>query len=205
MKTISAKLFSGLLILALMLGAAPTQSARAAAGAGQLDVSFNYGSGNGTNGTVYSLALQPDGKILVGGSFTSYNGDAGAPDNLLRLKTDGTLDATFNVGGAGLDGPVYALLRQADGNILVGGNFTAYNGNASAPDNILRLDANGSLDAGFSGAVAGASSSVWSFAIQPADNKILVGGTFTSYNGLADAPDRILRLNTDGSLDTTFN
>ena len=72
---------------------------------------------------MFSLALQPDGKLLIGGNFTSYNG---TPRNrIARLNADGSLDASFNP-GTGANSSVYALALQPDGKLLIGGDFTAY-------------------------------------------------------------------------------
>lgn len=71
---------------------------------GSLDASFNPGSG--ANGPIYAIHQQLDGRIIIGGSFTSYNGQA--ITNLARLNSNGSLDTTFNPGGA-INGPVYAL------------------------------------------------------------------------------------------------
>ncbi|MBX2927531.1 MAG: T9SS type A sorting domain-containing protein [Saprospiraceae bacterium] len=161
---------------------------------GSLDTSFDPGSG--ANNTVFAMTVQPDGKILIGGRFTSYNG---APRNYIaRLNADGSLDAGFDP-GSGANSLVYAIAVQPDGKILIGGIFTSYNG---APRNgIARLNSDGSLDTGF-GPGSGANDWVWAMAVQP-DGKILIGGLFTSYNG---APrNRIARLNADGSLDTDFD
>jgi uncharacterized delta-60 repeat protein len=163
-----------------------------------------FNTGSGFDGYVSAVLTQPDGKILVGGTFTSYNGNAAAPDNLLRLNADGSLDTSFNAGGAGTDFNVDDLAVQADGKVLVGGNFTSYNGNAAAPDRVLRLLANGALDTGFNAGGSGLDTNVTAVVVQP-DGKMLVGGNFTSYNGNAAAPDRVLRLNADGTLDTGFN
>lgn len=170
---------------------------------GSLDTSFNPG-GTGVGGTVSALALQPDGKIVVGGFLRVYNGNAAAPDMVLRLNADGSLDATFNPGGSGFDNGVRALALQADGRILVGGGFSSYNGNVAAPDFLLRLNANGSLDTSFNNGRASANSNVYDLAVQP-DGKALVAGNFTGYNGSLTAPDYIMRLYADGSLDTGFN
>jgi len=164
---------------------------------------FNV-AGSGFDGSVRAVVVQPDGKVLVGGEFTSYNGSAAAPDYVLRLNADGSLDPTFNPSGAGANGYVYALAEQPDGKVLVGGGFTTYNGSAAAPDNLLRLNANGTLDTGFNNGGAGADNAVLAVAVQ-ADGKVLVGGGFAAYNGNAAAPDRVLRLNANGSLDTSFN
>jgi uncharacterized delta-60 repeat protein len=170
---------------------------------GSLDSSFNPG-GTGFDGYVQTVAVQADGKLLVGGYFTSYNGNAAAPDQLLRLNADGSLDSSFNPGGTGFDGPVNIVVVQADGKLLVGGNFWAYNGNAAAPDHLLRLNPDGSLDSSFNPGGTGLDSFVQTVAVQ-ADGKLLVGGAFTVYNGNAAAPDQLLRLNADGSLDSSFN
>jgi len=168
---------------------------------------FNAG-GSGFNSVVYALARQPDGKVLVGGNFSSYNGNAAAPDRLLRLNADGSLDNTFNAGGSGFDGGVNALALQPDGKVLVGGLFTSYNGNAAAPDGVLRLNADGSLDPTFNPGgtgmgTSGGAGSVYALVVQP-DGQVLVGGGFTTYNG-SSAPGGVLRLNANGSLDPTFN
>src|SRR5690606_38418527 len=77
----------------------------------------------GANDFVFSFALQPDGKVLVGGLFTELGGQ---PRNrLARLTPDGSLDATFNPGA---DAAVWSLAVQPDGKVLVGGFFTQLGG-----------------------------------------------------------------------------
>jgi uncharacterized delta-60 repeat protein len=169
---------------------------------GTLDTTFNNG-GSGFNSAVWSISIQPDGKILVGGQFTSYNGIS-CPWGLIRLNTDGSLDTTFNNGGSGfVNGSIRGgIIVQPDGKILVGGFFTQYNG-INCPDNLVRLNSNGSLDTTFNNGGSGFNSDVYSISIQ-SDGKILVGGSFTQYNG-SNCPDKLIRLNSNGSLDTTFN
>src|SRR5687767_8386903 len=104
--------------LALAGAAALIEAVRVGAAGGGLDTTFNPG-GAGANGNVYTLAAQPDGKLLIGGEFTNYNG-AAAPGRVMRLNADGTLDAAFNPGGAGADTAVYALALQPDGKIVIG-------------------------------------------------------------------------------------
>ncbi|WP_033316646.1 delta-60 repeat domain-containing protein, partial [Pontibacter roseus] len=107
---------------------------------GTLDASFNPGTG--FNRELYSLALQPDGKVLVGGNFFSFNG---TPRNFIaRLNADGTLDASFNP-GSGFTDYVVSLAFQPDGKVLVGGSFTSFNGTPRS--RIARLNADGTLDA----------------------------------------------------------
>src|SRR2546425_4292718 len=127
---------------------------RRAAG-GPRDATFNAG-GSGTNDVVTALAVQSDGKIVVGGSFTSYNGDAAASDKIMRLNADGTRDTAFNSGGAGANDQVRAVALQPDGKIIIGGAFTSYNGDAAANDNIMRLNPDGTRDAPFNSGGTGA-------------------------------------------------
>jgi uncharacterized delta-60 repeat protein len=160
---------------------------------GSLDAGFNPGTG--TNGEVRCLALQPDGKVLIAGMFTSYNG---TPRNYLaRLNADGSLDNTFN-SGTGANDWVQTLTLQPDGKVLIGGDFTTYNGTNRR--RIARLNADGSLDATFT-IGNGANNTVRTLTLQP-DGKVLIGGEFTFYRGTSI--NRIARLNGDGSLDTTF-
>lgn len=168
---------------------------------GSLDTSFNNG-GSGADGSVYAVLIQTDGKILVGGNFTLYNG-IDAPDKIMRLNTDGSLDTTFNNGGIGPDNYINTIAVQPDGKILIGGNFSLYNG-VDVPDMIIRLNADGSFDTTFNNGGVGADATVRTIALQP-DGKILVGGLFTSYNGAGAIPNRLIRLNADGSFDSTFN
>jgi uncharacterized delta-60 repeat protein len=143
---------------------------------------------------VYALALQPDGKILVGGAFTRLGAQSRA--NLARLNPDGSLDSAFNPMP---NYEVHALALQPDGKILVGGRFTSV---AGQPRNSLaRLNSNGTLDFSFK-AETGSSSSVYALAIQT-DGKILVGGAFTRFNGLVRT--NLARVSADGSLDGSFN
>ena len=160
------------------------------------DLNFNTG-GAGPNGILDSVAVQTDGKIIIAGSFTTYNGVARG--YVARLNTDGTLDTTFLNTGAGANAAIKAIAIQSDGKILLGGTFTTYNGTARG--RIARVNTDGSLDTTFLNTGAGASSWVTSMAIQP-DGKIIIGGDFGTYNGTSRL--RIARLNTDGSLDTTF-
>lgn len=159
---------------------------------GALDSSFNPEVGGTDYRHVYCLALQADGKILLGGAFSTLNGQTRG--NLGRLNPDGTLDSAFD-GGA--YGQVSSLAVQADGKILAGGLFTSLGGQ---PQSYLgRLNGDGTLDTTFNPAANGY---VRSLALQ-ADGKILVGGYFTTMTG--QPRDRIARLNTDGTLDSTFN
>lgn len=165
---------------------------------GRLDTSFN--TGTGPNYFIASVAIQPDGKVVIGGNFSAINGIA--RNNIARLNQDGSVDTTFNP-GSGPNTVVLNTLVQADSKILIQGLFGTVNGVSRAY--IARLHANGQVDTSFqTGTFSAGSTSVWmySMALQP-DGKILVAGQFVAYNTVSRG--RILRLNTDGSLDLTFN
>jgi uncharacterized delta-60 repeat protein len=167
----------------------------------QVIVDPNFSIGSGFSNIVYSNIIQPDGKIICGGAFTSFNGVA--RNRVARLNADGTLDASFNP-ATGFNGIVYSLSLQPDGKIICGGAFTSFNG--IARNSIARLNADGSLDASFNPAT-GFNIGLYIFGVksmvlQP-DGKIICGGDFTSFNGVNR--NRIARLNTDGTLDTSFN
>jgi uncharacterized delta-60 repeat protein len=161
---------------------------------GTLDNSFNPGSG--TNNAVSTSAIQVDGKIIISGHFTSFNG---TPRNhIARLNTDGSLDATF-YSGTGANNQVITTAIQSDGKIIIGGDFTSFDG---TPRNyIARLNANGTLDATFNPGT-GANDYVMTTALQ-SDGNIITGGYFTSFDGTQR--NYIARLNTDGTLDASFN
>ncbi len=168
---------------------------------GSPDTSFNPGTGVQCGGQGYSagvlaLARQSDGKLLVGGQFSGYN--KRAQPGLVRVNTDGSVDATFDCGTGAFT--IGALAIQPDGKVLVGGLFTSFNDQPRGC--LVRLNADGSEDAGFSLGGAGFANGISALALQP-DGKVLVGGSMSSLNG---APcDRIVRLNANGTLDATFD
>ncbi len=149
-----------------------------------------------------ALALQNDGKILVSGTLPASPPPT-QTNCIARVNTNGTLDVTFNpasVVGA-LGSYAYAIGLQSDGRIIIGGPFDTING---TPRTFLaRLNVNGSLDTGFDAGIASSGSgSVYCLAITPQD-QIVIGGSFSSVNGYSR--NGIVRLNSDGSVDTTFN
>jgi len=161
---------------------------------GGLDLSFKPGTG--ANGWVYAIALQPDGKVLIGGDFTLVNGTARA--RLARLDTNGVVDTAFNP-GSGANNRVTTLAVQPDGKILAGGWFTNFNGFARS--RLVRLEANGAVDTNFNTGT-GFNDTVSSVVVQP-DTRILVGGWFNTNNGAVQR--KIVRLLSNGSVDASFN
>ena len=174
---------------------------------GSLDTSFDPGAG--ANGAVRALLLLPDGRILLGGLFTTFDGVA--REYLVRLMPDGSVDTTFvgpNFGDAS-GWRVESLAMQGDGKILVGGSFY-FSGGPPFKGSLCRLQANGALDTSFSGLVEGAHvsgatstiSGVRTIVVR-ADGKILVGGDFTGFNG--STRRRVVQLTSTGALDPTFD
>ena len=238
---------------------------------GGVDTSFNLG-GIGTtlrsgysNNMSYSCALQADGKILLGGDFYYYNGvqrlgivrinsngsidtsfnptvlntyyrsivtditiqpngqiillglfsppTAGATQkNIIRLNADGSIDTTFTIGdtvgslsfngviGVSLYSPIAKAVLQPDGKIIIAGAFDKYNGtNVKC---LVRLNTNGSIDTSFNTAT-GVERAINELILEPTTNKLIIGGEFTLFG--TTAVKKLIRLNTNGTLDTTFS
>ena len=155
---------------------------------GSLDTSFVVGTG--FSSTPLALKLQVDGKLLVGGFGSStYNGQASR--GLIRLNDDGSIDNTF-LNTTGSLSRVIAIHVQSDGKILVGGDFTSYNGvDISPSDSLIRLNPDGTRDMTFVAPNVRLTYDI----IETSDGKILVAGT--SNVG-------VIKLNQDGSIDTSF-
>ncbi len=171
------------------------------------------------DGNVYAIAVQPDGRLLIGGNFVkmqpNHFGSASIHFQIARLKADGSVDQSFQ---ARCDGDVTTIALQADGKILIGGKFgNVWGGgdaNPSPRNGIARLNANGTLDASFNPHpqfAPGQDNQAFPTAIVraitvQADGKILIGGAFTAFAGITNPapPQHLARLNIDGSLDSTF-
>lgn len=170
---------------------------------GFLDTSFNTGTGI-NNGYVTALALDSANRVLVGGSFSSYN-SVNTCGNICRLSTTGAFDKTFNT-GSGFNGPVNAITTDTNGNIIVVGEFNLFNN--TNVNNIVRLLPSGGLDMSFYPNLGnglpnyGSDQAINAVAIDT-NGEIVIGGAFQNVNG---APMNYLaRLYTNGTLDTTFN
>ncbi|MCL5097165.1 MAG: hypothetical protein M1608_06505 [Candidatus Omnitrophica bacterium] len=162
---------------------------------GVLDEFFNPGAG--ADNPVFALALQQDGKVLIGGSFNTVNGVV--LHGIGRLNTNGVVDATFNPGSS-INGSVLAIGIQSDGKVVVGGDFVVTLNNLSW-HGLARLNTNGFVDTTFQPTTS-TNGAVRSVVIQ-SDGKLVVGGSFVSVNGVSR--NGIARLNTDGSLDPDFD
>lgn len=181
-----------------------TLLAISAQAASLVDTTFDTGSG--ANGIVEHVLMQPDGKVLVCGNFTTFNGTD--HPYCARLNSDGSVDTSFRAGASYW---VRHMALQPDGKIVVGGYFKGADG-ASA-NLIARLNTDGSRDTSFdmgSGCQGSLGTAIdgnpdpfvmW-VEVQP-DGKILATGNFTNYNGAVSFG--LVRINSDGSRDTTFN
>jgi uncharacterized delta-60 repeat protein len=170
---------------------------------GSLDQSFNPGWGayekivpnDPQPVTAFWVTLQPDGKILITGSFAKYNGET--VNCIARLNTDGSLDRSFKT-GSGIDSWGRFLLVQPDGQIIFTGWMTSYNGQ---PHNrMVRLNPDGTADPTFN-PFFGDKTAIYTAALLP-DGKYIVAGHSKNEEGLFHR--EMERLNHDGSLDESF-
>ncbi|MGD0413339.1 MAG: delta-60 repeat domain-containing protein, partial [Verrucomicrobiota bacterium] len=154
----------------------------------------------GANQEVDAIAIQGDGKAVVGGQFATY--DTATFNYLARTLTNGLPDFSFKP-GSGPNDFVAAVAIDHYGRILIGGNFTSFNGVEAY--HVARLNGDGSLDTSFNTG-SGANGTVWAMAVDSADN-VIIGGDFTQYN--STNRNHIARLIGDGaqsgSLDTRFD
>src|SRR5690606_1151685 len=121
---------------------------------GSIDPSFTSGFSTQPSVAVEAIALQPDGKIIAVGAFYTYEGDSSK--GVVRFNPDGSRDASFSVGSGLLDtypeisgysGRGKSVAVLTDGRILVGGNFSTYNGIAAT--RFVCLNTDGSINTGF--------------------------------------------------------
>jgi len=159
---------------------------------GSLDTGFV--TGTGFDAPVYTVSPANDGSgdVYVGGSFTSYNGSA--VGHIARLNLDGTLDTGFDT-GTGLNNRVniIALATDGSGDVYIGGIFTSYNGTAVG-SGLIRLNDDGSLDAGFSTGSGWGESSI----------ALATDDSGDVYVARSSSPG-IARLNKNGSIDAGFD
>ena len=170
---------------------------------GSLDVNFNPNA----NDQVNAFAVQADGKVIIGGLFTTLQPNNAATattrNRLARVNADGTLDASFNPNiGGGFAPQVTSIVVQANGQIVIGGTFRSVG--TVVRNYIARLNADGTLDTTYN---PSPNAAVLSLALQ-GDGKIIAGGSFTSLNpegGDTTVRSRLVRLNTNGRPDSEFD
>ena len=159
-----------------------------------MDTSFV--SVSGFNNSVDWIIQDSNGKYLVAGTFTTYDGVT--VNRIARLNYDGSLDTTFNT-GSGFNNNVYCIIALSSGKYMVSGAFITYNGVSA--NRIIRLNSDGTRDTSFVYGT-GFNQQIWSI-VEQSDGKVVAGGIVSSYNGTACK--EIVRLNTDGTLDNTFS
>jgi uncharacterized delta-60 repeat protein len=162
------------------------------------DLDFAFPLGSSIDSYVHAFAVQPDGKVLIGGHFYAVNG--AARGKVARLNADGTTDATFMNGLSGPNYGVTSITLQSDGRMFIGGYFTTVNGMTRS--RIARLNADGSLDNSFLNGLSGVNFFNVSSIVVQTDGKVLIGGRFSMVNGVSHT--NFARLNLDGTLDTNF-
>lgn len=140
----------------------------------------------------------PDGKILVGGSFMNYAGSG--KNHLVRLNNDGTVDTTWNPGGAGPNHQVQDIAVMPDDRIVIAGNFVTYNGMSAYF--ITRLQPNGDRDFTFNIPANAINGAVRAIDIQRDDHVVAVGEFFVCYG---HSMPHIARFLPDGAVDLDFD
>ncbi len=198
----ASRLFSAgkrIACLLLLLAAALVNPAPARAQAGYVDPGY-LNNLSGPDSWVWALALQSDGRLLVGGQFASFNGVPGG--EVVRLNPDGNVDTNFTASITSGDPTIHSVAVQADGRVLIGGMFTGINGVTSF--HLARLNADGTLDSNFTASVTSSQSfiTVSHLGLQT-DSQIVIGGSFESVSGAPHA--NIARLNHNGTLDSGYN
>lgn len=164
---------------------------------GSPDTTFNA-TGSGANGNLAAIALDLNGKLAIGGYFTTINGTS--RNRIARLKTDGMLDTTFDP-GTGSPSQILTVNQQTDGNILAGGSFINFN--QTVHQGLVHLNSDGGVDSNFIGSTWASSRIGWVYTmLTQKDGQILISGDFERVNSTNRRG--IARLNSDGSLDTTF-
>lgn len=191
-----------LIILLLLAFAAPISVMAATS----LNTTFQTNRGTGPDNFIYNVDMQSDGKVLIVGRVTSYNGVT--TGGLVRINTDGSLDTTFNNnlvagsggGASGLGGYTYDVDVQSDGKILVVGNFSTYG--TTTMHGIARFNSDGTPDTTFINNV-GTGANSYVFEVQQLQSgKILAVGSFSTFNGATVSG--VVLLNSDGTPDTSF-
>ena len=180
---------------------------------GKVVIQFNP---NAASEAANAVAIQPDGKILVGGRIGIVNPGQGFLA-LARYNTDGTLDTTFGNGGlvsssAGeFMNEIRAIAIQPDGKIIAAGSY--FFAGQSFQTLLVRFNTNGTPDTSFgsngvatnvTGGSLGHQNVPASVAVQP-DGKIVTGGLYSINMGSSVSSDlTILRFNANGTLDNSF-
>ena len=166
---------------------------------GRLDTTFAPRLSGSPAPVVKAVLVQPDGRILLAGRFQAVEGQP--RDGLARLEPDGSLDKNFDPGQGLKGGIAFDLALDAQGRVLVAGNFSRVDTWASA--GVARLLPDGRVDTSFAGNLQAGGVDGGAYAVAPApDDRVYVAGTFDTVDARPQA--RMVRLGPDGRLDETF-
>jgi hypothetical protein len=160
---------------------------------GSINTAFDIGTG--FSNIVFHITKYID-KFYISGSFTTYNGTSA--NRIISLNLDGSINTTFNY-GTGFSTNSRAILFNND-KIYIGGDFIAYKGIGA--NRIISLNLDGSINTAFDYGT-GFNGTVFEDTIIKYNEKLYIGGNFTSYKGVTN--NRIISLNLDGSINTAFN
>ncbi|WP_316817222.1 DUF5008 domain-containing protein [Pedobacter nyackensis] len=168
---------------------------------GSLDKTYNFNTqtnkaNEGFNGFIYKSYMQADGKLIVAGGFSSYNGEN--VSKIVRLNLDGSLDKSFNP-GTGPNGTISSIQPYLNGQMLISGEFLSYNGKNRT--RVAIINENGSLDESFDPGVS-ANGSI-SRAIRLGNGKILLTGNFQKFNNINRFGLAVVEAN--GTLSPAYN
>jgi uncharacterized delta-60 repeat protein len=161
---------------------------------GSKDDSFDIGTG--FNSTLSAIFIDLNNKIYIGGNFFTYQNVS--QNHLIRLNPDGSKDDSFDI-GTGFNRDINSIIIDSSNKIYAGGGFTLYKG--LGQNCLIRLNSDGTKDTTFD-ISSGFFNSIFSMVLDSSGH-IYVGGNFTAYQGLPQ--NRLIRLNPDGSKDTTFD
>jgi len=178
---------------------------------GTYDNTFNTTDSNlANNGKILS-----DDKMYLGGTFTSYSGQT-KYRNIVKLNSNGSIDTSFSpttgfeafrISGTRYTSNVRTIDTQSDGKIICGGNFTKY-------DNVnhyylVRLTTGGTIDntfnEGFTTNIDIPASGVQDIKVLSNDKIIVVASNAYQYSGITGGTPQVIRLNSNGTIDNTFN
>jgi hypothetical protein len=167
-----------------------------------LAISTVFDTANGLNAqpNTGQIFLTSDKYLYVfGATITSYKGTL--IRQIVKLDVSGSLDPNFNP-GVGFDNTANIVCKLDSQNRLVcwGRLFNSYSGSVSP--RLVRINPNGTRDDTFVVGSFGGFSTIYDITIQ-SDNKVILTGNFTSYSG--SSANCIVRINTDGTYDSTFN
>lgn len=174
---------------------------------GALDTGFSNPAFSASfTSSIYSIAVQSDSKIIVGGSFDASS-TSPYRSSVARLNANGTLDSSFDIGfGAHAAGntsatsTVNAVCILPDGRVAVGGSFTGFNG--TNKNRFVVLSSSGALDNSYT---TGFNNTVQALAVTSV-GRLMVGGSFTQTTDATPVvTNQLASFMPNGSLNTSFN